>query len=1072
MDEENLTDIKKQLLGFFNNYIYKNIDKNALSELTILKYSIFEKIITKLLFQFKSYDYNINYILQMLIKDENNLSISNTDIHKKLETFLIDIINMLGNKGHIYIFYTQIIAFVLNLSKRLSISLSGNSSIHVNLANTNYEYKYVEDAMIYLNYDKININSIKDFSNNLIDNLKFTLYECDLKIEKMLCDHIDNTFFNNTYHYNIKKDKINNDNELTINEYFTKFQLDKNDCNYNYSFSSLDIVFCVIKKLEKINLILNDKENENHLSDDYSGLISEKKKYLINKYNKTYNNNSNNLSNMFDLNNKPKNIVEYFITEGHLANLLKELYNEENPSYYTFEIENKICLSLFIIKKIIVDFSFYFNKYELECLLVSLKKFKDFPLPIGSLGLDIFEILINELYLQGISMCNKLRSIYMIDSLNNYSNNNNNNYSFIKSTISDNKFNNEMFNYIFNKEIEVKLFNKAIIVYSNESYNSDIENNKNFIYDWLYKSTNNAESTVIENNLNIKNNSNNVLNNNSNDINNDEFSSNSLSFSAYNQKTHLSIKELLVSIFITIMRNSNIRINNDLCETIAKKMLSQPRIDYKLADKIFQKLINYDINNDFNEKSNEHNNILERLNDSTLLSIKRILRIIDVGLDKNHCDFMTDLQEITQKLYEKNTDFFKGNFNMRPLPITNFRDYCLPVYTTNKMTNNINKIENDNSNKINNTTTFDGFNNIIIEYANSFKNLFNNYFCYLDEDNSTNAIKEIEVEKKKKRKSLLNEFRLKIVLIDTKYSLKILLSQLEELEYYKDNRLFNYSNNNIDNENKNVNDNSFDNGSFNKNKLLYDKYNFDREFWNKFYDDFDSEFEIKYILYIIPEGDNNKISKNEEVLTSLSYYISNNDYIYQTLVYNIWNSKISTEINNINSFFANNDNNNNKTVTEREIYSCFKESLDMYVTDANKIYNVNLYKIKTISDKYDNNVDIKSIHKIDSEGLNTLSNNNFFWKNVKISANYSSKDYKSKKDFLSSGNALNINIHMSNVNMFGLPYENNTVSFSMNNVFSIKIYNVFSKNDYPLNCNTSSNNGWLEVFLSGKIILN
>ena len=69
-----------------------------------------------------------------------------------------------------------------------------------------------------------------------------------------------------------------------------------------------------------------------------------------------------------------QNLIDYFIS-GHIQNLCKELY-DPNVQINNFEVENKMCFSLFLIKKIVKDYTFYFNKVELETLYLSLKKFK------------------------------------------------------------------------------------------------------------------------------------------------------------------------------------------------------------------------------------------------------------------------------------------------------------------------------------------------------------------------------------------------------------------------------------------------------------------------------------------------------------------------------------------------------------------------------------------------------------------------------------------------------------------------------------------------------------------------
>ena len=73
-------------------------------------------------------------------------------------------------------------------------------------------------------------------------------------------------------------------------------------------------------------------------------------------------------------NKDPQNIVDYFIS-SHIQVICKELY-DSNAQVNNNEVEKKICFSMFLIKKIIKDYSFYFNKIELETIYMAMKKFK------------------------------------------------------------------------------------------------------------------------------------------------------------------------------------------------------------------------------------------------------------------------------------------------------------------------------------------------------------------------------------------------------------------------------------------------------------------------------------------------------------------------------------------------------------------------------------------------------------------------------------------------------------------------------------------------------------------------
>ena len=129
---------------------------------------------------------------------------------------------------------------------------------------------------------------------------------------------------------------------------------------FEYSLSSLDTMFKILKKIEVQNLAC--KEVEFFLEN--AGIISEKRKNLYKEKNNK------------QINASSKNIIDYFI-QSHLQNITKELYNNES-TLNNYEIENKICLSLFLIKKILKDFTFsYDKKPELEKIFLEVKKYKE-----------------------------------------------------------------------------------------------------------------------------------------------------------------------------------------------------------------------------------------------------------------------------------------------------------------------------------------------------------------------------------------------------------------------------------------------------------------------------------------------------------------------------------------------------------------------------------------------------------------------------------------------------------------------------------------------------------------------
>jgi hypothetical protein len=175
--------------------------------------------------------------------------------------------------------------------------------------------------------------------------------EDSIEIENLLKDHIEANFFQT-------RSSVKIDDQY-FNENYVKQTTERPF--FDYSLCSLDTLFKILQKLEVQNLACKDIDT--FLFED-AGIISEKRKNLyLEKNNRHFSTSS-------------KNIVDYFI-QSHLQNITKELYNNES-TLNNYEIENKICLSLFLIKKIIKDFSFCFDKKpELEKIFIDVKKYKE-----------------------------------------------------------------------------------------------------------------------------------------------------------------------------------------------------------------------------------------------------------------------------------------------------------------------------------------------------------------------------------------------------------------------------------------------------------------------------------------------------------------------------------------------------------------------------------------------------------------------------------------------------------------------------------------------------------------------
>ncbi len=109
-----------------------------------------------------------------------------------------------------------------------------------------------------------------------------------------------------------------------------------------------------------------------------------------------------------------KGIVELLI-KNEIEEKLNILY-KENTIGFSYICEKLITFYLFIIYLILKNFPFYvLQRNRLEKIFLNLKKFKSFPFPIGSIGMDLFNLLINELYLPGVTIFYEIREKFFLD---------------------------------------------------------------------------------------------------------------------------------------------------------------------------------------------------------------------------------------------------------------------------------------------------------------------------------------------------------------------------------------------------------------------------------------------------------------------------------------------------------------------------------------------------------------------------------------------------------------------------------------------------------------------------------
>ena len=111
-----------------------------------------------------------------------------------------------------------------------------------------------------------------------------------------------------------------------------------------------------------------------------------------------------------------KGFIE-FLLNNDIEEKLHSMYQGEKAiTGYIYVIEKIVVFDLFLIYLVLKNYPFYvLSRDRLEILFKSLKKYKSFPYPIGSIGNDLFDLLIHELYLPGVSLFQEVRKTLLLD---------------------------------------------------------------------------------------------------------------------------------------------------------------------------------------------------------------------------------------------------------------------------------------------------------------------------------------------------------------------------------------------------------------------------------------------------------------------------------------------------------------------------------------------------------------------------------------------------------------------------------------------------------------------------------
>ena len=157
-------------------------------------------------------------------------------------------------------------------------------------------------------------------------------------------------------------------------------------------------------------------ENEN-LSFDIKENISFELLFKIIRYKEHTSyirNYENDFDNYYEKNEEPL-AINAFIKE--IQQLQKLLYlNDDTKKSEIASIKKKIELYLFLIYMILKNYPFYVTKRShLEKYFMQLKQYKDWPVPIGSHGFNLYKLFISDLYLPGNTILQEVREKFFLD---------------------------------------------------------------------------------------------------------------------------------------------------------------------------------------------------------------------------------------------------------------------------------------------------------------------------------------------------------------------------------------------------------------------------------------------------------------------------------------------------------------------------------------------------------------------------------------------------------------------------------------------------------------------------------
>jgi len=280
--------------------------------------------------------------------------------------------------------------------------------------------KFGQESPLYF-YSQISKECQRLFKLKDLTKVEFNDYI--LKLEFLLAWHFENNFYPRPSIFGIIE---------SIND---NIYLSNGITNYIYSVESINTIEHFLKVFEKQTLCTRIEGDLNLVNNLF---CTEKVYYFY-----------------CDRANRKKmlcgNVIKYLLQQ-----LNTKIAKNKNRKINTIEIQNYIMMNLYLIDKIIQNYTFYFYKDpELEEICTALETFKTWPSPISNLCNRVIDNIINENTFQGISLLNKIRQTYYLDLMD----------SDITS-------------------IDTTIFNYTLIVYSKE-WEKRHESDKNNCFDIL-----------------------------------------------------------------------------------------------------------------------------------------------------------------------------------------------------------------------------------------------------------------------------------------------------------------------------------------------------------------------------------------------------------------------------------------------------------------------------------------------------------------------------------------------------------------------------------------------------------